>query len=480
MTIAYGVQPEGFVLKPTEVIKAETEDFLKTGPLGASAGTESDGSIPAASVAGQIVSLIVDVSSSHWELQQAGYAAADPAQATADAQDAVCSLTGVTRDPAEFSSVVGTCVGTNNTLLRVGRAATVTTSGTRFVTDAEATIVTVATWAALTSYAVGTLINSGGKIYKVITEGVSGAISGPSGTGTDITDGSVHWRYMGTGTAAVDVTFKAQVAGALEALAGTLATIATPVAGWSSVSNVADATLGAARESDDALRVRRESELQIATGGSKEAIRDHVLKVGDGSTDPAKQVQSCQVFKNDTDLTDANGLPPHSVEVLVRGGIDDDIALAVFQAVSAGTQMVGTETSSIIDSEGNSQEVKWSRPTEIPIYISPTVSYEASKWPGASAATNVGTAIKGALVTYGERYPIGQDVRLSPLLAACLRGNVSSDPGSAPAPGIIEVDPLYFGTAPAPATDTAVVIGAREVATFDSANIDVTATPGTP
>lgn len=477
--MSYGVQPEGFVIKPTDVIKSETEGFLKAGPLGASAGTEPDNSIPARSVAGQVVALVVDVASSQWELQQAVYASSDPAQATDDAQDKVCSLTGVLRQPAEFSRVTGTCIGTNNTLLRKGRAATVTTAGTRFASVDDRTIVTLASWAALNAYALDALITNGSKVYKCITPGVSDAISGPTGTATNITDGTVHWRYMGAGTAAVDVIFSAAVAGALEALAGELATIATPVAGWSSVSNAHDAVLGILREGNDALRVRREGELALATGGPSDAIRARILKVGDGSTDPTKQVQACTVFYNDTDATDANGVPPHSVEVLVRGGVAADIAAAIFACRSAGTSTYGNQTSSVTDSQGTAHPIYWSRPTEVPIYIVVTAIYDATQWP-ASPDAAISDAVKGALVTFGETFQIGVSVRLVPLAAAVDRGPTSSEPGATPAPGIIDVDPLHFGTAPAPVTSTTVAIGVRQVATFDSANISVTATPGTP
>lgn len=51
-------------------------------------------------------------------------------------------------------------------------------------------------WAGATAYSVGAEVtNDGGKPYVCITAGTSAGTGGPTGTGADITDGTVHWRY---------------------------------------------------------------------------------------------------------------------------------------------------------------------------------------------------------------------------------------------------------------------------------------------
>lgn len=55
-------------------------------------------------------------------------------------------------------------------------------------------------WAATTAYALGDVVTAdSGKIYECITEGTSAGSGGPTGTGQDITDGTVHWKYYSTG-----------------------------------------------------------------------------------------------------------------------------------------------------------------------------------------------------------------------------------------------------------------------------------------
>lgn len=53
-------------------------------------------------------------------------------------------------------------------------------------------------WIATHAYAVGAeIVNDSLKRYQCITAGTSAASGGPTGTGANITDGTVHWKYAG-------------------------------------------------------------------------------------------------------------------------------------------------------------------------------------------------------------------------------------------------------------------------------------------
>ncbi len=56
-------------------------------------------------------------------------------------------------------------------------------------------------WAGATAYALGERATNDGNTYECITAGNSAASGGPTGTGTDITDGTAHWKYLQAGTA---------------------------------------------------------------------------------------------------------------------------------------------------------------------------------------------------------------------------------------------------------------------------------------
>lgn len=55
---------------------------------------------------------------------------------------------------------------------------------------------TASAWVGSTAYAVGAIRVNGGNIYACITAGTSNATGGPTTAAADITDGTVHWRYL--------------------------------------------------------------------------------------------------------------------------------------------------------------------------------------------------------------------------------------------------------------------------------------------
>lgn len=490
MAIVFGVTPEGYYSKPLDVILDELDSDWK-GILGDSAGTESDGTIPLDSLAGQQKVVLADGFAAMHELAQAVVSAFDPNQASDAQLDEVCALTATTREAQTFSTDTVTCTGTPLTVLNVGRKVKTSDTGALFESTAAKTITAVSAWATGHAYVAGNRVTNNANVYQCITAGTSAGSGGPSGTSSNITDNTAHWEYLGAGTGAVDVPFEAVAAGPVGALAGKLSVIATPVDGWSTCVNLLDALPGALQETDPALRARREAELAGQGGSTQDAIRAKILKVNEGSVDPAHQPPtSCTVFVNDTDLTDLDGVPPHSVEILVQGGTDADIAQAVWDAVGAGTRTYSStgNASTVLDSQGNPQAVYWTRPVTVPIYATAAVNYDASQWPAGSDAI-VAQAALSAFLTYGEGFAIGLDVRVVPLSAAIVNkpsatdasGNavVPAPAGSVAAPGILDVV-LTIGVAPSPVTTTPISISRRQLATFDSSRCVFTATSETP
>jgi hypothetical protein len=55
---------------------------------------------------------------------------------------------------------------------------------------------TMIAWAGSTPYILDQEVQNGNNAYKVITAGTSATTGGPTGTANDITDGTVHWKYV--------------------------------------------------------------------------------------------------------------------------------------------------------------------------------------------------------------------------------------------------------------------------------------------
>lgn len=485
----WGLLPEGYVRKPQQQILDEVDQDLKDRLFGESAGTEDDGSIPLDSPEGQLKVLIVDPFADFHEKLAAVVAGFDPAQAGGTMQDQGAAIVGVKRHPASNSTVSEIATGTPGTVLDATRVVREATTGARFVL-AGGTIAAATAWAALTAYVAGDIRTNNNRVYVCTTAGTSDASGGPTTQESDITDATVHWRWIGDGTGYVAMAAAAEDTGPVGALAGTLTDIATPVSGWQGAYNLLDADVGDDEESDSAFRVRRDEEVAGQGRSTVDAITADVLAVNEGSTDPDHEPpEVVRVFHNDTDSVDpTTGLPPHSVEVLALGGTDQDIAQAVWDSVGGGTATFGNQTATVVDSQGNNQTVYWSRPTEVPIWIDAVVKYDSSIIDDADQVEQL--ALSAILTWAAEKRALGLNVREKVLSGAVLFGPAQTDEdglavvpasaGSSPAPGVFDVTQMFIGTAPAPGTSTEIQIGLREIATYDSSRIAILATSGTP
>ena len=464
---SYGLLPEGFVPKPQTVIKEELDPVYKN-TFGAQLGSEPDGSIPADSVAGQRIGLHAERMAELWEVAQAVDAGMDPDRSTGRALDILCAITGTTRNQERRTTGTVALTGSPATLVPSGSTVAIPIVGTRFDTDANATLVALSVWLVNTAYALGDRVTNGGapaRVYQAVSGGTSALVgTGPSGTGSSIVDATVTWSYVGDGTAAVDATFTAQVPGPFAALTGQITSIESPVSGWLSVRNMLDAAVGAYVETDAALRNRREAELAGRGNGPVPAIRADILEIGQGT---ANAVVDCIVFENYTDVVDVNGIPPHSFEAVVLGGLDADIRQVIFETKPAGIRPHGTVSGTVTDSTGISHIIKFTRPTSYSIWIEVDVTYNAAKWP-LDGNAQVNAAILAAL-TPANGYTLGKDVTAWGIGAAI---DV--------VPGVLNVTAIRLGTAPAPVGTADIPIGIREVALFDSARILVTSVAGTP
>lgn len=249
----------------------------------------------------------------------------------------------------------------------------------------------------------------------------------------------------------LDLPAECTVFGPTLAPAGTLTEIFTPTSGITAVTNQVDAEPGRLLESDADFRIRREGLLRAVGGSTIDAIRADVLAV-DG-------VDEVYVFNNPTNSTNGDGLPPHSFEVVVRGGANQDIFDAIGSSQPAGIESYGAVSGTFEDNSGNLQDVALTRPTETDIYIDVVVTTDDT-YPVDGDAQ-----IKQALVDFWEATPqrVGVDVVYNRLFGAIYSVT-----------GVTQVTTLEIGTSPSPSGTSNITIAAREIAVFDTANITVT------
>ena len=178
----------------------------------------------------------------------------------------------------------------------------------------------------------------------------------------------------------------------------TITTITNPLADVTAVTNSSATAGGQDRETDSELRRRYFDSLALGGGSTSDSIRAALLTLSG--------VVDVIVRENNTNTTDANGLPPHSVGPIVLGGTDNDILTALLRSKPAGIQAFGDVSQTFTDNSGNSVTVAFTRPTETDVYIRATVTSD-SNYP-----TDGDTQVENVIIAQINALGIGEDVIL--------------------------------------------------------------------
>lgn len=228
----------------------------------------------------------------------------------------------------------------------------------------------------------------------------------------------------------------------------TLIIIVTPVLDWDSVNNPSSGIQGTDIETDEALRIRRR--VAINTGlATEEAIRSKLLNDVDG-------VISVSIASNRSDVTDGEGRPPHSFEAVVSGGTSQAVADKIWETMPAGIASFGNTSETVVDSQGNTQTVYFSRPDSVYIWVRVSRDYDTEEDYPADGDDQ----IKQNILDYAQTYiGVGKDVirqRLSiPIYEVPGIGDIVIEIAATATPG---GSPSY--------SENNIVISAREIADF--------------
>lgn len=147
--------------------------------------------------------------------------------------------------------------------------------------------------------------------------------------------------------------------------AGTVTMIVNPtsVKGVKSIINESDITGGREKETDDEYRKRYYESVDYAGGVNADAVRAAILQEVEG-------VHTAMVYENDTDEYDpVLELPPHSIGPIVYGGLDSEIANAIYHRKAGGIQTAGDVVVPVMSSSQQLINICFSRPELIKIYI---------------------------------------------------------------------------------------------------------------
>jgi uncharacterized phage protein gp47/JayE len=231
--------------------------------------------------------------------------------------------------------------------------------------------------------------------------------------GTVIAAGSVKddsgniWNLPANTTltgATTEVTAQCATLGAVEAVPGTITKINTPQAGWISVTNEVPAVVGQPIELDEELRGRQPISGAIPSQNMVDSTIAGIASI--------EGVKRYKVYDNDTNITDPNGIPGHTMASVVEGGLDADVAAQIYLRKGPGSGTYGSSSATYTNSSGIDTVIRFSRP----IYTSVDVAVQVTAGAGFSSA--ILDEIKANIESYIEKLDIGVNVSATGILTA--------------------------------------------------------------
>ncbi len=240
--------------------------------------------------------------------------------------------------------------------------------------------------------------------------------------GTVITNGTVQdtvnrntWNLPATVTipegGSITVTSRCAVSGPVTGAIDTLTIIGTPTDGWTGVTNTTAAAIGQPMQTDASLRIQQAASTMLPSVAIMNGIEGGILSLAG--------VSDVKGYENDTDATDANGIPANSIAMIVEGGDAQQIATVIANKKSMGVPTYGTTTETVTDSSGAQRTINFFRPTETNIYV--TLTLKAL----ANYTSTIGQSAAQGIADYLSTLDIGGMIYVTRLYKAATLDDAS-------------------------------------------------------
>lgn len=212
-----------------------------------------------------------------------------------------------------------------------------------------------------------TTVNVNVTVNTTVTlQGLDSNYNSIDGTGYTIQDDAgnrfilANTQTLTAGTASI--LFRAETMGEVIVLPNTITTPVTIVLGVVSVNNPTVASfVGSDEETDANLKARRRQSVALGSFGYLNGLQAALLQL-DGVSD-------AKVYENDTNVTDSDGIPAHSIWVVMDGGDADDVANTIYSKKTPGCGMRGDITYNITTPANMTFTARWDEADTIPLYI---------------------------------------------------------------------------------------------------------------
>lgn len=252
----------------------------------------------------------------------------------------------------------------------------------------------------------------------------------------------------------ITVTATAEEVGAIEASPNTITQIGTPTLGWQSVNNPTQATVGVAVETDAELRQRQSRSTELPSVSLWEGIIGSLLNL--------PGVIRVSGVKNDEDDPSPEGVPGHTIAMIVDGGEVDEIGETIFLKKGEGVGTYGSVQTTYIDTYGFPNVIKFSRPTIVNAYVTLTIT------PSTTYISSVADEIKQRIADYINGLSIGESVNIARVLSSAVKDCTTGVDDR------FDVTAITMGEASGSQSAASISIEWNEAASCDVDNITVT------
>lgn len=256
-------------------------------------------------------------------------------------------------------------------------------------------------------------------------------------------------------TGTVDVTATCTQPGNTTAAPNTLTTILTPTRGWQTATNAASAAPGLPVEDDADLRSRQSRSVALPALTVIESIYASIAAISG--------VGRLTIYENDTDLTDGNGIPSHSISPVVSGGDVTLIGQAIALKKTPGSGTYGTTSVIVLDNKGVPNTIHFFElalvELVVVVHITPLFGY----------VSTTGDSLVAAVAVFENDLDIGEDSYLARLYSPA---NLSGT-GLGATYVVTAITQGIKGGAPPAAADIVIAFNAAVTITIDDITLVV-------
>lgn len=176
------------------------------------------------------------------------------------------------------------------------------------------------------------------------------------------------------------------------------------IAGFTNVRNRLQPIYGREAQTDVELRQAYIAKSALRSNTMVDSVVAEILNTVVG-------IETVSGFENDTDFVNDRQMPPHSIEFVVEGGENSEIASAILRKKAGGIQTYGSVVVDVPGKYGDSIPIKFNRPTYIYVWLKIVLHCKRSSLPD-----NYKKMVSSLIVENNKKISTGKSLLIQTLI----------------------------------------------------------------